>query len=143
VESEHRAYRTLGVYFDEHLTLNIHVEYLLSKLSRALFMLNRVKNILPSHALKSVYYALFHCHLLYCPTVLSCTSNANNEKIKNYKKKPSASSLMLITMPTLLHFSLNTTSYHSHPLSNNPNYNSCIHTIPSTGTSHHPLMGPG
>jgi Reverse transcriptase (RNA-dependent DNA polymerase) len=27
-ESKHRAYRTLGVYFDEHLTLNTHVEYL-------------------------------------------------------------------------------------------------------------------
>jgi hypothetical protein len=67
-----RAYKTLGIYFDENLTLNHHIEYLTNKLSRALFMINRVKHTLPMSALKSIYYALFHSHLLYCPSVISC-----------------------------------------------------------------------
>jgi hypothetical protein len=71
-----KAYKTLVVYFDKHLTFARHVETLIAKLSRAIYMLNRVKNILPTTALKSIYYALFHSHLLYCPTVISCTSNA-------------------------------------------------------------------
>jgi hypothetical protein len=86
-EKELRAYKTLGVYFDETLSLNRHVEALVTKLSRALYMLSRVRNILPAKALKSIYYALFHSHLLYCPTVIACTSNANIEKIVKMQKK--------------------------------------------------------
>jgi hypothetical protein len=82
-----RSYKSLGVYFDEHLTFARHVEALIAKLSRAIYMLGRVKNILPTSALKSIYYALFHSHLLYCPTVISCTSNANLDKITKMQKK--------------------------------------------------------
>jgi hypothetical protein len=35
-----RAYKTLGIYLGENLTLNHHIEYLTNKLSRALFMIN-------------------------------------------------------------------------------------------------------
>jgi hypothetical protein len=86
-DTEMRAYKTLGVYFDESLSFNKHVEVMVSKLSRAIYMLNRVKNILPVDALKSVYFALFHSHLLYCPTVISCSSNTNLDKIVKIQKK--------------------------------------------------------
>jgi hypothetical protein len=83
-----RVYKTLGVYFDESLSFSRHVEVMVSKLSRAIYMLNRVKNILPVSALKSIYFALFHSHLLYYPTVISCTSNTNLDKIVKMQKKP-------------------------------------------------------
>jgi hypothetical protein len=86
-DMEMRAYKTLGVYFDESLSFSKHVEVMVSKLSRAIYMLNRVKNILPVSALKSIYFALFHSHLLYCPTVISCTSNTNLDKIVKMQKK--------------------------------------------------------
>jgi hypothetical protein len=101
---EMRSYRTLGVLFDEHLTLNNHVKHLISKLNRGLFMINRVKNLLPCRALKSIYYALFHSHLLYCPIILSCTSNSNIEKIFKIQKKPFPQSPTHHTMHTLPHF---------------------------------------
>jgi hypothetical protein len=53
-DKELRAYKTLGVYFDEHLTFARHVEVLIAKLSRAIYMLGRVKNVLPTAALKSI-----------------------------------------------------------------------------------------
>jgi ribonucleases P/MRP protein subunit RPP40 len=40
------AIKYLGVYFDPGLTFRYHVEQILSKISRALFLLRRVKNIL-------------------------------------------------------------------------------------------------
>jgi hypothetical protein len=49
VSKELRAYKRLGIHFDENLTFNHHVGHLISKLSKALFMINRVKNILPPH----------------------------------------------------------------------------------------------
>jgi hypothetical protein len=37
----------------------------MSKISRAIFAINKVKNILPRSALKSLYYSMVHCHLIY------------------------------------------------------------------------------
>jgi Reverse transcriptase (RNA-dependent DNA polymerase) len=99
-----RAYKTLGIYFDENFTLNHHIEYLFSKLSKALFMISRVKNILPTPALRSMYYGLFHSHLLYCPSIVSCTSKANIDKIFKMQKKSSASSPTPTTMLTQPHY---------------------------------------
>jgi Reverse transcriptase (RNA-dependent DNA polymerase) len=87
VDKNMRVYKTLGINFDETLSLNAHVDYLMGKLSKSLFMINRVKNVLPLSALRSIYFALFHSHLLYCPTILSCTSNKNIEKIAKMQKK--------------------------------------------------------
>jgi hypothetical protein len=33
------------------------------------------------------YYSLFHSHLSYCPSIASCTSNTNIEKISRAQKK--------------------------------------------------------
>jgi hypothetical protein len=87
VDSNMRVYKTLGVHFDENLNLNLHIDFLLSKLSKAIYMLNRVKNVLPTSALKSIYYALFQSHLLYCPTIISIMSNNNISKITEMQKK--------------------------------------------------------
>jgi hypothetical protein len=58
------SFKLLGVHLDEHLTLNHHFSILSNKLTRALFFLRRVQNILPSNALLTLYYSLSHCHLL-------------------------------------------------------------------------------
>ena len=57
------------------------------KLSRAAFFINRVKNSLSPKALKMLYTSFFHSHLLYCPLIYSCTSNANINKIFILQKK--------------------------------------------------------
>ena len=42
-----RSYKLLGILFDEHLSFNSHVDLIKSKLSKALFCINRVKNFVP------------------------------------------------------------------------------------------------
>jgi hypothetical protein len=59
-----RSYKLLGVYLDEYLNLTHHVSHLCNKLSRALFQIKKAKFFLPSPALKTLYAALFHSHLL-------------------------------------------------------------------------------
>jgi hypothetical protein len=71
------AIRFLGVYFDPHLNFKHHIQLLANKLSRTLYFLRSVKNILTFNALKSVYYSLFHSHLIYGIHVWSCTNSGN------------------------------------------------------------------
>ena len=70
------AIRFLGIYFDPQLNFKHHVQLLLNKLSRALYFLRSTKNILTSKALKSIYYSLFHSHLIYGIHVWSCTTQS-------------------------------------------------------------------
>jgi hypothetical protein len=82
-----RAYKLLGIYIDENLALNYHYSILTTKLSRALYFIRRVKNILPKRALLTLYYSLFHCHLLYCPNIIGCSSNTNINNIAKLQRK--------------------------------------------------------
>jgi hypothetical protein len=82
-----RSYKLLGVYLDEFLNFDKHVSYLCSKLSRSLYCIKRVSNILSLKALRSLYFALIHPHLLYCSTIISCTSIKNINRIFKIQKK--------------------------------------------------------
>jgi hypothetical protein len=82
-----RAYKILGIYLDELLTFDNHTSYIISKLNRSLYCINRAKNFLTLPALKSLYFALIHSHLTYCPIITSCATNNNINKIYLVQKK--------------------------------------------------------
>jgi hypothetical protein len=80
------AMRFLGVFFDPQLSFKYHVELIISKVSRALFILRTVKNILTANALKSLYYSLIHCHLIYASPIWSiCNQQLQNDLLKKQK----------------------------------------------------------
>jgi hypothetical protein len=80
-----RSFKLLGVYFDERLTLNKHVSHVCSKLSRANYMLRRVANFLSAKCLRTLYFSLFHSHLL--TNILNCTSQSNLNRISILQRK--------------------------------------------------------
>ena len=55
----------LGVFLDEHLSWKNHIQYLNGKISNSLFIMNRVKRIIPKDTLKTIYYALIYPYLTY------------------------------------------------------------------------------
>ena len=65
-DKNERTYKFLGVHLDEFLSFDTHCEIISNKLARSNFILSRVKNILPTKSLKTLYFALVHPHLLYC-----------------------------------------------------------------------------
>ena len=67
----------LGIYFDENLSFDYHIKQTRNKVSKSIFYLNRAKNILTVKALKSLYFALLHPHILYCLPIYSCSSKSN------------------------------------------------------------------
>ncbi len=66
---EGRAYKLLGIYLDEHLSLNFHTEHLVSKLTRSLYCIKQTKHIIPAAGMRALYFALIHSHLVYCSSL--------------------------------------------------------------------------
>jgi len=55
----------LGILLDESLSWKDHIKVIKTKLSRSIFVLNRVKSIFPLDILRTLYFSLVHCHLIY------------------------------------------------------------------------------
>ncbi len=50
---------------DESLSWKYQVQTIKSKLSRSIFVLNRVKHLFPHDILRTLYFSLIHSHLVY------------------------------------------------------------------------------
>lgn len=74
----------LGLYIDKHLTWKEHINIISSKISRAIFAINRVKYFLPYKSLKSLYYVLIHSHITYG---IQAWGNGNTKKIEILQKR--------------------------------------------------------
>ena len=55
----------LGIYIDENLRFQEHVNFISSKLSKSLGILFRLNKFFPHHILKNLYYSLIHPYLNY------------------------------------------------------------------------------
>ena len=75
--SEVPAIKFLGVYIDTNLNFKYHVKQVANKISKALYFIRTAKSFLTLPALKSLYYALIHCHLIYALPIWSCTQLSN------------------------------------------------------------------
>jgi hypothetical protein len=82
-----RAYKFLGIFLDEHLTLDTHVNHICSKLTRSLYCIKQAKHIIPPSGLKSLYFALIHSHLTYCTLIYNSITASNRHKIEKVQKK--------------------------------------------------------
>ena len=86
-DKNERTYKFLGIHLDEFLSFDSHCSLICNKLAKSNFIISRVKNILPTKSLKTLYFALVHPHLLYCLPIYSCTTQKNLKKISNMQKK--------------------------------------------------------
>ena len=63
---EEKSVRILRVLLDEKLKQGSHVNSICSKISRSIYCLSQVKNLLDISCLKLIYFANIHSHLNYC-----------------------------------------------------------------------------
>jgi hypothetical protein len=85
-KSKTPAIKFLGVYFDPNLDFKYHIKTISNKLSKALYFMRKAKNVIPQDALKSLYYSIFHSHLIYCIHIWTCTSISNMKSIVTKQK---------------------------------------------------------
>ena len=62
---ESNKIKYLGVYLDKNLSWNFHITELCKKLSCAVGMLYKMKNMCSTSTLRSIYVSIFHSHLSY------------------------------------------------------------------------------
>jgi hypothetical protein len=86
-DQKEKNYKYLGVLIDEHLNFNDNTDYLCNKLAKAVFQLRKAKFYVTKKHLLTLYHALFNSHLWYCTIILSCTSQANLNRILILQKK--------------------------------------------------------
>jgi hypothetical protein len=86
-DKKQRSFKLLGVYLDENLNLDDNTNFICSKISKSIYILNTAKNFLSKKALRTLYFALIHPHLLYCINISSCTSQSNSTRILKLQKK--------------------------------------------------------
>ena len=55
----------LGLTLNEFLNWNTQLGLLRNKLNRGIGLLSKIRHFVPKHLLKTIYYSLFHSHLLY------------------------------------------------------------------------------
>jgi hypothetical protein len=84
---EGRYYKLLGILLDEHLTFNFHVNHLSKKLAKSLYCIKMAKHNVNPPGLRSLYFALIHSHLSYCPIILNCMNKTNLNRLEKIQKK--------------------------------------------------------
>ncbi len=68
-----RSYKLLGIFLDEHLSLDYHVTHIYNKLTKSLYCIKQTKQLIPLGGLKALYFALIHSHLTYCTLIFSAS----------------------------------------------------------------------
>ena len=74
--SEVEYTKFLGVFIDKKFTWQQHVSYICSKISKTMYVLNRLKYILNKHSLLYIYFSLIYPHLNYCNIIWGCASKS-------------------------------------------------------------------
>jgi hypothetical protein len=55
----------LGIHITEHLTWSAHIQYLCNSLSKAVYMVKALRNIVSQPVLRNIYFAKFQSKLRY------------------------------------------------------------------------------
>jgi exonuclease III len=56
----------LGVYIDSNLSWQHHIAMVCKKIRPIIGVLSKVRHLIPSYLLRTIYYSLIHPHILYC-----------------------------------------------------------------------------
>ena len=77
----------LGVSLDKKLDFKIHIENMVSKLSKSIGILSKLRYVLPSSTLHLLYFSLVHPHLLYGLPLWGSTFSSYLAKLQRLQNK--------------------------------------------------------
>ena len=81
IDSEIPAIKFLGIFIDPSMNFKFHIDSLIGKISKSMYYLRRVKHVLTTNALKSVYYSTIHSHFIYAIHIWSCSNPSNLNRL--------------------------------------------------------------
>ena len=74
-----RNVKYLGVMLEENLDCNIHLNALNLKLNKAIGLLCKIRHYVPKFLLKTLYFTIFHSHLIYACQIWGQNINTVNK----------------------------------------------------------------
>lgn len=77
----------LGVLLDNKLSWKFHIAELCKKLSCAIGMLHKMKNLCSTETLRSIYFSLFHSHLVYGISVWGLANTTLTNRVFRLQKR--------------------------------------------------------
>lgn len=77
----------LGITLDDQLNFKEHVKSLEKKINKGVGILGKLKTILPSETLVTLYYALLHPHLMYGIAAWGSTCTTYKNKLRSAQNK--------------------------------------------------------
>ena len=86
IERKHCC-KFLGIIIDDKLNWSDHITYTRSKLSRSVYAMNRMKNMIDMPYLKTLYYSLVHSYLSYGTILWGSTYSSYLNSIRICQKK--------------------------------------------------------
>lgn len=86
IESCH-SMKFLGIFIDDKLKWDSHINYVSKKVSNGLFAINKAKQFLPEQSLVSIYYTLIYPHLSYGITMWGGAHSIYTNKLIIQQKK--------------------------------------------------------
>ena len=85
--SETPAVRMLGIWIDSQLNFDFYLKYTIKKINSSIFVLNRIKSILPEKCKILLYYALIHSHLHFSSFAIAMGNRKNRETLFKCQKR--------------------------------------------------------
>lgn len=82
-----KSYKCLGLELDEGLTWESHVSAIISKVSKVIGVLRRLKPLLPLSALVLIYNSLIQPHFDYCSVVWDNLSKGLAQKLQRIQNR--------------------------------------------------------
>ena len=80
-------FKYLRVVFDEHISWNFHVKYVLYRFGKRLGMLGDIRGNLTSDCANSIYTAYIRPVLDYCDTVWNCCGDGNSSSLERLQRR--------------------------------------------------------
>lgn len=77
----------LGVFLDEKMRWNQHLNHVSNKVSRGIGILGRLRKILPSDALLTLYYSLVYPYLSYCTIIWGGACDTSLHKLEVFQNR--------------------------------------------------------
>ena len=80
-------FKYLGVVFDERLSWNDHVKFILAKAGKRVGVLGRIRYCITWHSAKIIYTSMIRPIVEYCDTVWGCCGQVNKNALESLQRR--------------------------------------------------------
>ena len=77
----------LGVFLNDSLSWDTHLNTLIPKLNRAIHLLPKIRHHTPKYILKTIYFSLFNSHLIYASQIWGQSKSDHFRKLVQLQDK--------------------------------------------------------